>query len=93
MNDILIKGMELPKGDEPRHILIYSDGKVCTDNGHHDFELSFATAIKLPEHGRLVQDTDVKALVFSGISFDKNPISIIEDYIDKLPTIVEANNE
>ena len=45
-------------------------------------------------HGRLISDTDVKALLRSGLSLDTDAdIDHVCGMIDGLPTILEANNE
>lgn len=63
MSDILIKGMEMPKGREI-YLRIDEKGEVYV-NGSYPTELH--TAIELPPHGRLgdldKQDAQIEALI------------------------------
>lgn len=52
--DILIKGLEMPKGDDDVKLIINSDGSVHRIIGWAVSEKKNATAIELPPHGRLV---------------------------------------
>ena len=52
MADILIRGMEMPKGDNTTSIIIFSNGKVSL--AHDKKYAEYAEAVPLPEgHGRL----------------------------------------
>ena len=87
MADILIKGMEMPKGDEDLRIIINSDGSIHRIIGWAISEKK-ATAIELPPHGRLV-DGD-KLLT------DHNPnenwdYMVLECIIRNAQTVVEAS--
>ena len=90
--DILIKGLALPKKGTTE-LTIYEDGHVLyeQDDGQY-IEMGDAKAIELPPHGRLILDTDVKALLRSGLSLDTDSD---KDYvcglIDGLPPILEAS--
>lgn len=90
--DILIKNMEMP---QEGHIeaYIWCNGTVTyrkkIDN---QWDRNSTTAVALPEHGRLISDTDVKALLHSGLSLDTDSdIDHVCGLIDGLPTIVEAS--
>lgn len=92
--DILIKGMEMPE-EHPLCIFICPDGRIVSEQ-HKPmspvFDFCNATAVVLPEHGRLISDTDVKSLLRSGLSLDTDAdIDHVCGLIDGLPTIVEAN--
>lgn len=53
MADILIRGMEMPKGDNTTSIIIFSNGKVSL--AHDKKYAEYAEAVPLPEgHGRLI---------------------------------------
>ena len=55
MSDILIKNMEMPKGDEDVKIIINADGSVYRIIGWAVSEKKKnAKAIELPPHGRLM---------------------------------------
>lgn len=87
--DILIKGMEIPKDNKRIFLCIEKDGEVGV------FEekklIRFTEAQELPPHGRLILDTDVKALLHSGLSLDTySDIDHVCGLIDGLTTIVEA---
>ena len=95
--DVLIKNMVLPTEDEQVNITILSDGSVIehfrNESGKwSSYRSGGVTAIELPTYGRLVSDTDVKALFRSGLSLDTDSD---KDYvcglIDELPTILEAS--
>lgn len=88
--DILIKGMEMPKDTGSVTVTIYSDGS--TGIWTEQEMISDGMAIELPSHGRLISDTDVKALLHSGLSLDTDSdIDHVCGLIDGLPTIVEAS--
>lgn len=58
---ILVKGMEMPKGDEMLCINVYPDGKVCINL---DLKCKrIATAISVPPHGNLVDAREVSRKV------------------------------
>lgn len=56
--DILIKNMEMPKGDIPLVLIINSDGSVDEIDGSDEINATDAKAIEIPPHGRLI-DADV----------------------------------
>jgi hypothetical protein len=106
---ILIKGVEMPKGDEMLCINICPDGKV-----YIDFDLKckrIATAVPVPPHGRLI-DADALMLEFDkaqrtmqqhgqeySCSFMSSSREIstewycVEDMVENAPTIIEAEEE
>ena len=92
MADILIKGMEMPK-EGHYYLEIFCDGEIRRlDNISEGFRDTEATAVALPPHGRLISDTDVKALLRSGLSLDSDSdMDYVCGLIDGLPTIVEAS--
>lgn len=89
--DILIKNMEMPKrctGCFNSKCLLFFEHTDPNNSRHPNCPL-----VALPEHGRLISDTDVKALLRSGLSLDTDAdIDHVCGLIDGLPTIVEANN-
>lgn len=87
--DILIKGMEMPK--ERKMFVIEADGSVWVQIKDTSYFCTGTKAVALPEHGRLISDTDVKALLHSGLSLDTDSdMDYVCGLIDGLPTIVEA---
>ena len=90
--DILIKNMGLPKEGFIR-LMIYSDGTVREINPYNEAVMpTEATAVALPEHGRLC---DLDALIehetynIEQALFDTD--EVLED-LKNTPVIVEANN-
>ena len=89
MADILIKGMDMPKDTGSITVTIYSDGS--TGIWTEQEMIAGGMAVALPEHGRLISDRDVKALLRSGLSLDTDAdIDHVCGMIDGLPTILEA---
>lgn len=83
---ILIKGLDMPKGDEMFCINIYPDGKVCIDM---DLKCKrIATAVPVPPHGRLI---DADALPrYTGYALSAGEVAMA---IENAPTIIEAEEE
>ena len=52
MSDILIRGMEMPKGNDAVTIIIFPNGKVSLAHDRRFAE--YAEAVPVPPHGRLV---------------------------------------
>lgn len=52
MADILIRGMEMPKGNDAVTIIIFPNGKVSLAHDRRFAE--YAEAVPVPQHGRLV---------------------------------------
>ena len=91
--DILIKNMELPKTENDNFMVIVTPTGVIdvVENGNGFMIQKKYEAVALPEHGRLISDTDVKALLHSGLSLDTDSdMDYVCGLIDELPTIVEA---
>jgi len=94
--EILIKGMEMPKGDDDVKIIIYSDGSVHRIIGWAISEKTKAKAIEIPEHGDLIERD--KLLKFDNISYvdtgywmtDYEAVKI--SVIKNAPVIVEASD-
>ena len=76
MADILIKGMEMSKGDIPLVLIIMSDGTVEEIDDSDEINATDAKAIELPPHGRLI---------------DADELPILYPSIENAPTIVEAS--
>lgn len=55
MSDILIRGMEMPTGNDELRLIIHSNGQVIIDKKTYWEE---AEAVPVPEHGDLI-DRDV----------------------------------
>ena len=90
--DILIKGLDLTEGACAINLTICSNGKVYGSQQVGDSMVRINTkAVALPSHGRLISDTDVKALLRSGLSLDSDSdMDYVCGLIDGLTTIVEA---
>lgn len=93
---ILIKGMEMPKGNSTLNVLIYSDGRIFT--GHKDDNEYSAVEVPTP-HGRLCDvDALCEALIKRWNTADKNAERIISEVmadvvtpiVASAPTIIEA---
>lgn len=89
MADILIRGMEMPKGDNTISITIFSNGKVSLA---HDKEYAeYAEAVLLSEgHGRLI-DADVLKENLRTVEFwNGSELIVSEQDINDALTIVPA---
>ena len=88
MSDILIKNMDMPKGDEVLSLTIYPDGRVCL------YMKEVATAVALPEHGELIDRQAVlsyfETAFLMGADMDYEDIVGIVSNPKAIPTIVEA---
>lgn len=90
MAEILIKGLEMPKGQEPLVVEIYADGGVIErekdENGATFRHLKAGVnATELPQHGRL-GDLDKLARRASGRYGDD-----FARFIKDAPTILETS--
>lgn len=102
MADILIRGMEMPKGDNTTSIIIFSNGKVSL--AHDKKYAEYAEAVPLPAgHGRLIDADSFKADCLAATKDAKPDFVRHEDWlkscavtmsfcrdIDERPTIVPA---
>lgn len=100
--DILIKNMEMPKGDDDVKIIICSDGSVHRIIGWAISEKIKAKAIEVPPHGRL---KDVDAFIEQNkegfeeplmqgedlIGVRKIPMDAVSRALDAAPTVLEAS--
>ena len=96
---ILIKGLEMPEGNEMLCINIYPDGRVCIDMDLHCKPI--AQAVELPPHGRLIDEDDVREqidewldsvgypTIGKGLSYYGELLGCVED----APTIIEAEED
>lgn len=83
--DLLIKNMEMPKGDIPLVIIINSDGSVEEIDGSDEINATDANAMELPPHGRLIDATELEA---------SDAIIVGEDawnMVHNAPTVLEAS--
>lgn len=56
MADLLIKGLEMPKGDLALWIIVHKDGTVeyLDDNKYEGYKTLRNAAVTVPPHGRLI---------------------------------------
>ena len=91
--DILIKGMTMPK--HGMVINIYADGRVS--NHFDEFCETIATAVPVPQHGRLIDADVAEVISFAEEEADgKNfadGILYAADWIAEQPTIIPADKE
>lgn len=94
---ILIRGMEMPKGNSTINLLIYSDGRIFT--GHLNDDKYSAVEVPTP-HGRLI-DADALHDAMYNRAFETDGDTMwqsgcwvryraIEQVHDSQPTIIEA---
>lgn len=93
MSDVLIKGMELPKGNDYLHLIIQngkvhkaiSCGYISTD------ELNVANAVELPPHGELVERDKISSLALEIAEATQQPTEeTIFTALREVPVILEA---
>lgn len=86
MADILIKEMEMPKGNEMgTNIVIFSDGSVWT-GGVWQERIKGVKAIELPSHGRLVSESDLASLLIADIQ----RLDTTDEYTDEERELVRT---
>lgn len=94
---VLIRGMEMPKGNSTLNVLIYSDGRIFT--GHKNDDEYSAVEVPAP-YGRLV-DADALTKTISEHVYPVTDYFNSRDYgmfwtggiekaINEQPTIIEA---
>ena len=98
MSDILIKNMELPKGNDYLHLIIQG-GKVHTaiSCGHLTTDkLNVADAIEVKPHGRLIDADKLKQVMDDATENDKDKpfykmmYSYVIQVLAESPTVLEA---
>ena len=94
MADILIRGVEMPKGDNTISITIFSNGKVSL--AHDKKYAEYAEAVPLPaEHGRLI-DADELQHIMGSFSLAWEYGQGVSDCFAALlsaPTIIKAEGD
>ena len=98
MADLVIRGMEMPKGNNAISIIILSNGKVCL--AHDKKYAECAEAVPLPEgHGRLIDADAVMEIIRAHDypltahfnSTDNGMFTLgIQQAVNEVPTIVPA---
>ena len=87
MSDILIRGMEKPKGFTD--VRIYADGRVISQS-FSKFGEQIATAIPVPDHGRLI---DADALIENCMKEDSFIAELLFRKVNNATTIIPASKE
>ena len=64
MADVLIKGLEIPKGDLALWITVHKDGTVeyLDNNKYEGYKTLKNAAVTVPPHGRLIDADDVDTI-------------------------------
>lgn len=88
MADILIRGMEMPKGNEAVTITIFPNGKVSLAHDRRFAE--YAEAVPVPDHGRLI---DADALGEFPFNMDFCDGGEADEWVRNAPTIIPASEE
>lgn len=95
---ILVKGMDMPKGNSTLNVLIYSDGRIFT--GHKDDNEYSAVEVPTP-HGRLIDAVALKVGMYHEVFETDSKLQrwdsgcwvrykMFENHMDNAPTIIEA---
>lgn len=86
---ILIKNMEMPT-DRPQLLWVYPNGKALPVQSDVD-PWKDLQAVPVPPHGRLI---DADAIPYKKIMYDEETdefyYGVTKPYIDRMPTIIEA---
>ena len=86
--DILIKGIEMPKGGTLT-LVVYPNGDVYLGDVLKDIKIGKAAA--LPSHGELIDRSLLKAVSYEIMRFPADEANeMYLELIDNAPTIVEA---
>lgn len=93
MSDILIKNMEMPKGDIPLVLIITGDGTVEEIDASDEINATDAKAIELPPHGDLIERDVVYREFFDAIKtiVPSVYVNAIIARLSQVPTVLEAN--
>ena len=89
MDDILIRGMEMPQTGAERCIVIHGDGRITTFVGA---PIDYAKAIPVPEHGRLI-DADALLSDVRQNSASYFADDFAHEWVDVAPTVIPASEE
>lgn len=97
MTDVLIEGMEMPRGDDRIMIVIESDGSVWQKIGTTAYFCTGYKAVALSEHGRLIDADALKSKIIEQRYLD-NPrrekfYNKVLDFIFDATTILRASNK
>lgn len=90
---ILIKGMEMPTGNDELRLIIHSNGQVIISHKTHYEE---AEAVPVPPHGRLIDADELFRNIKAECNPYGNPTIGYEDglkvlrIIENSPTIIPA---
>ena len=85
---VLIKGMEMPTGDEMLCINIFPDGKVTS---HFDLRcMPVAKAVSVPPHGRLIERKAFFKLAHETEDLSLDELAHLAVLVAATPTIIPA---
>ena len=98
MSDLLIKGMEMPKEGNWVTLRVFPDGQCFLYSWcGNDFDfMEHLTAVPVPPHGRLIEESKVLDIVFEWCPDDDGSVGKdgdlreMLDEIEALPTIIPA---
>ena len=83
---VLIKGMEMPTGDEMLCINIFPDGKVTS---HFDLRcMPVAKAVPVPPHGRLIESKAFLKVAHETDDFSLDELAHLAVLVAATPTII-----
>ena len=83
---VLIKGMEMPTGDEILCINIFPDGKVTS---HFDLRcMPVAKAVPVPPHGRLIESKAFLKVAHETDNFSLDELAHLAVLVAATPTII-----
>ncbi len=91
---ILIKGMEMPSGNNAVSIIIFPNGKVSLTHDKRFAE--YAEAVSVPPHGRLIEAEKLGLSDFDIVRCEgdfKEGLKMLIKKIDEAPTIIPASKE
>ena len=91
---VLIKGVEMPENGSCIQIVIDDDGKVYPSVEKCILKMgSIAKAVPVPPHGRLI---DADKIPYKKIMLDDDDefyYGVTQPYIDRMPTIILADDK
>lgn len=93
---ILIKGMEMPKGNDELRLIIRSNGQVIIS---HKTYYDEAEAVPVPPHGDLTDRDAYRDEFMDGVyelcsdDPDNNRANAIIDLFDSAPVVIPASEE
>ena len=92
MTQILLTGIDMPKGDENIHLVISGDGTVSRKIGRVFHVVG--KAMEIGPHGKLKDADEIKELIVWGTTTRKTvTLNDVLSFVDEAQTVVPASDK